>query len=184
MNKITVKDRYPLPYIDDLLDKLHGGRIFTKLDRATGYHQVRIHTDDCYRTAFIAPEGFYEYKVIPFGLANAPAAFMCLTHQILYPHRRYAIVYLDDVLIFSKTLAKHKVPVKAVLQSIHCACLCLSDPKCIFGALETSFVGFKVNRYGIHTEEKKVAAVREWPTPHSPSALKFELTAEVGSFGN
>jgi transposase InsO family protein len=175
LNKITVKDRYPLPYIDDLLDKLHGGRIFTKLDLASGYHQVRIHPDDCHKTAFIAPEGFYEYKVIPFGLANAPAAFMRLMHRILRPHRRYAIVYLDDVLIFSKTLAEHKAHVDAVLQSIRRARLRLSDPKCIFGALETSFVGFKVNKYGVHTEEKKVAAVQDWPVPKSPSALRSFL---------
>jgi len=83
LNKITVKDRYPLPYIDDLFDKLHGGRIFTKLNLASGYQQVRIHPDECHKTAFIAPEGFYEYKVIPFGLANAPAAFMLLMHRIL-----------------------------------------------------------------------------------------------------
>jgi len=86
LNKITVKGRYLLPYIDDLLDKLHGGQSFTKLDLASGYHQVRIHVDNCHKMAFIAPEGFYEYKVILFGLANAPAAFMHLMHQILRPH--------------------------------------------------------------------------------------------------
>jgi len=66
LNKITAKDRYPLPYIEDLLDKLHGARVFTKLDLASGYHQVRVHSDDCHKTAFIVPDGFYEYKVIPF----------------------------------------------------------------------------------------------------------------------
>jgi len=118
LNKITVKDQYPLPYIDDILDKLHGGRIFTKLDLASGYHQVRIHPDDCHNTAFIAPEGFYEYKVIPFGLANAPAACMRLMDRILRPHRPYAIVYLDDVLIFLKTMAENKAHIDAILQSI------------------------------------------------------------------
>jgi len=87
LNKITFKDRYPLPYIDDLLDKLHGGRVFTKLDLTSGYHQVRIHPDDCHKMAFIVPEGFYEYKVIPFGLANAPAALIRLRYRILRPHR-------------------------------------------------------------------------------------------------
>jgi len=116
LNAITAKNPYPLPYIEDLLDKLHGARVFTKLDLASGYHQVRVHSDDCHKTAFIAPDGFYEYKVIPFGLANAPAAFMRMMHKILHPHRRNAIVYLDDVLIFSGTLAEHKAHVEGVLQ--------------------------------------------------------------------
>jgi len=85
LNQITIKDRYPLPYIEDLLDKLHGGHVFTKLDMPSGYHQVRIHLHDCHKTAFIAPDGFYEYKVIPFGLANAPSAFMHMMHKILGP---------------------------------------------------------------------------------------------------
>jgi len=159
LNLITTKDRYPLLYIEDLLDKLHGARMFTKLDFASGYHQVRVHSDDCHKTVFIVPDGFYEYKVIPFGLANAPAAFMRMMHRILHPHRRNAIVYLDNVLIFSRTLAEHKSHVEGVLQVLQNAQLHLSEAKCVFGTLETLFVGFRVNRYGIHTEEKKVRAV-------------------------
>jgi len=87
LNKITTKDRYPLPYIEDLLDKLHGAQVFTKLDLASRYHQVQLHPDDCHKTAFIAPDGFYEYKVIPFSLANAPAAFMLMINKILHPHQ-------------------------------------------------------------------------------------------------
>jgi hypothetical protein len=101
LNKITAKDWYPLPYIEDLLDKLHRLRVFTKLDLASGYHQVWVHPDDCHKTAFIAPDGFYKYKVIPFGLANTPTAFMRMIHKILHPHRRNVIVYLDNVLIHS-----------------------------------------------------------------------------------
>ena len=172
LNKITAKDRYPLPYIEDLLDKLHGARVFTKLDLASGYHQVRIHPDDCHKTAFIVPDGFYEYKVIPFGLANAPAAFMRMMHKILHPHRRNAIVYLDDVLIFSKTLTEHKAHVEDVLRALRKERLRLKESKCVFGTLETSFVGFRVNRHGIHTEEKKVKAVRDWKTPKTPTELR------------
>jgi hypothetical protein len=142
-----------------LLDKLLGGRIFTKLDLASGYHQLRVHSDDCHKTAFIVPDGFYEHKVIPFGLANVLATFMCMMHKILHRHRRNAIVYLDDVLIFSKTLAEHKAHVEGVLWALRNERLRLYEPKCVFGTLETSFVGFRVNRYGIHTEEKKVKAV-------------------------
>jgi len=176
LNSIMTKDRYPLPYIEDLLRKLHGACVFTKLDLASGYHQVRVHSDDCHKTAIIAPDGFYRYKVIPFGLANAPAAFMRVMHRILHPHWQNAIVYLDDVLIFSRTLAEHKSHVEGVLQALPNAQLRLSEAKCVFGNLETSFIGFRVNRHGIQTEEKKVRAVWEWPTPkHQRNFVDFSV---------
>jgi len=175
LNAIIAKDRYPLPYIEDLLDKLHRARVFTKLDLASGYHQVQVHSDDCHKTAFIAPDGFYEYKVIPFGLANVPATFMRMMHKILHPHCQNAIVYLDDVLIFSRTLAEHKVHVEGVLQALRNVHLRLSEAKCVFGTLEMSFVGFRVNKQGIHTEKKKVRAVQDWPTPRTPMELRSFL---------
>jgi len=134
-----------------------------------------VHSDDCHKTAFIAPDRFYEYKVFPFGLANAPAAFMCMMHKILHPHHRNAVVYLDDVLIFSGTLAEHKAHVEGVLQALRNARLRLSEAKCVFGSPETSFVGFRVNKHGIHTEEKKVRAVQDWPTPRTPTELRSFL---------
>jgi len=176
LNAITAKDRHPLPYIEDLLDKLHGAGVFTKLDLASGYHQVQVHSDDCHKTAFIAPDGSYEYKVIPFRLANAPAAFMRMMHKILHPHRRNAIVYLDNVLIFSGTLAEHKAHVEGVLQALRYAHWHLSEAKCLFGTLQTSFVGFRVNKHGIHTEEKKVRAIQDWPTPRTPTKLRSFLS--------
>jgi len=175
LNAITAKDRYPLPYIKDLLDKLHGTRVFTKLDLASGYHQVRVHSYNCHKTAFIAQDRFYEYKVIPFGLTNVPAAFMRMMHKILHPHRQNATVYLDDVLIFSGTLAEHKAYVEGVLKVLRNARLCLSEAKCVFGTLETSFVGFRVNKHDIHTEEKKVRALQDWPTPRTPMELRSFL---------
>jgi len=175
LNVITAKDQYPLQYIEDLLDKLHGARVFTKLDLASGYQQVRVHSDDCHKTTFIVLDGFYEYKVIPFGLANAPATFMCMMHKILHPHRRNVIVYLDDVLIFSRTLAEHKAHVEGVLQALRNACLHLSEAKYVFGTLETLFVGFRVNKHSIHSEEKKVRAVQYWPMPRMPTELRSFL---------
>jgi len=164
-------DRYPLPYIEDLLVELHEGRVFTKQDLASGYHQVGVHLDNCHKTAFLAPDGFYEYKVIPFGLANALAEFMHMMYKILHPHRRNAIVYLDDVLIFLKTLAEYQTHLKGVLWALRNARLPRSVPKCVFSTLEMSLIGFRVNRYSIHTEEKKVKAVRDWEILRTPTEL-------------
>jgi hypothetical protein len=175
LNKITSKDRYPLPYIEDLLDRLHGGTVFTKLDLASGYHQLRIHPDDCHKTAFVTPAGFYEWKVIPFGLANAPSAFMRHMHRVLHKHRGYSVVYLDDVLIHSRTVAEHKCHVESVLASLRASGLRLNGKKCEFGMREVTFVGFRVTKKGVHTEEKKVAAVRNWPPPETPSQLRSFL---------
>ena len=100
---------------------------------------------------------------------------MRIMHKILHPQRRNAIVYLDNVLIFSQTLAEHKAHVEGVLQVLRNARLRLSEAKCVFGTLETSFVGFRVNKHGIHTEEKKVRAVQYWPTPRTPTELRSFL---------
>jgi hypothetical protein len=120
LNTITERDCYPLPYIDDLLDKLHGSHYFTKLDLSSGYHQLRIRPDDRHKTVFITPEGLYEWWVILFGLTNAPAAFMRTMHRILCPHRRCTIVYLDDIMIHSRSRADHVCDVEAVFANSSC----------------------------------------------------------------
>ena len=175
LNKITAKDRYPLPYIDDMLDRLHGSRWFTKLDLASGYHQLRIHEDDQHKTAFVTPDGLYEWKVIPFGLANAPAVFMRKMNKILKPHCKYAVVYIDDILIFSSTQQSHRDHVEAVLQAIQEAKLRLNGAKCQFAAEETTFVGYHVTPEGIDTDAKKVDAICTWPTPTSVGQLRSFL---------
>jgi hypothetical protein len=175
LNKITAKDRYPLPYIDDLLDRLNGSRLFTKLDLASGYHQLRIHEEDRHKTAFVTPDGFYEWKVIPFGLANAPAAFMRRMNSLLRPHKKYAVVYLDDILIYSATQQEHKQNVEAVLRDIRAAKFKLNGPKCTFATAETTFVGYKVTADGIDTEAKKIEAICSWSTPKSAGQLRSFL---------
>lgn len=175
LNKITSKDRYPLPFIDDLLNRLHGARHFTKLDLASGYHQLRIHEDDRHKTAFVTPDNFYEWKVIPFGLANAPAAFMRKMNKLLRPHMKYAVVYLDDILIYSSSLQEHKRHIEAVFQSIRAAKLKLKESKCSFAAPETIFVGYKVTADGIDTESKKIDAIITWPAPGTVGQLRSFL---------
>jgi hypothetical protein len=130
LNAITKRDRYSLPYIDDLLDKLHGSHYFTKLDLSSGYHQLCIYPDDRYKTAFIAPERLYEWRVIPFGLANAPTAFMRTRHPILRPHLRCTIVYHDDIMIHSRSRADHVRNIEAVFHSIRKAQYHLNESKC------------------------------------------------------
>jgi hypothetical protein len=148
---------------------------YTKLDLASGYHQVRIHKDDRHKTAFVTPDGFYEWKVIPFGLANAPAAFMRKMNKLLRPHSKYAVVYLDDILIFSGTLQDHKKHVEAVLESIRSAKLKLNGPKCSFAAAETIFVGYKVTADGIDTDAKKIEAITGWAPPSTVGHLRSFL---------
>jgi hypothetical protein len=116
--------------------------VFTKLDLASGYHQLRIHPDDRHKTAFVAPDGFYKWTVIPFGLANALSAVMRAMLRILGPYKKFAIVSLDDLLIFSRSLAEHKMNVDTVLLALRAAHLRLNERKCVFGATETSFGGF------------------------------------------
>jgi hypothetical protein len=118
LNKITHKDYYPLLYIDDLVDRLHTSRSFTKLHLASGYLQLRIHKKDHHKTALITLRGRYEWKVKLFGLMKAPAAFMRTMNHTICTHSRYTIVYLNNIVVHSKTRSKHTQYVDAVFQSI------------------------------------------------------------------
>jgi len=131
--------------------------------------------DDRHKTAFVTPDGLYEWMVIPFGLTNAPSAFMHAMHCILGPYKKFAIVYLDDVLISSRSLAEHKMHVDTILLAIGAAHLRLNEPKCVFGATDMQFVGVKVNSSGIHTEDKKIVALNDWPEPVSTAQLRSFL---------
>src|SRR4051812_5665310 len=164
LNQMTIKNRYPLPRIDELFDQLTDAKYFTKLDLRSGYHQIRISEGDIEKTAFRCRYGHYEYLVMPFGLTNAPATFMHLMHQILRPFLdKYVIVFLDDILIYSRTLEEHQRHVREVLQVLRKHKLYAKESKCELFQRSVEFLGHRIDEQGLHMMTEKLDAIRDWP---------------------
>src|SRR3954467_778930 len=156
LNKITKKNRFPIPLIDDLIDRLQGASVFTKIDLRWGYNQVRIHKDDIEKTAFRTRYGHYQYKVMPFGLTNAPATFQALVQDILKPLLDICvIVYIDDILIFSKTDTEHREHIRQVLALLRQHKLYGKISKCEFFKHSVSYLGHIISDQGIATDPEK-----------------------------
>ena len=170
LNAVTKPDRYPLPRIDDLLDQLGKSHYFSTLDLASGYWQIRVHPRSTEKTAFITPQGLFEFKVMPFGLTNAPSVFQRLMHKVLQDLNPaegpdFVSVYIDDVLVFSSTLEEHLQHLQLVIERLHKVGLKLQPAKCHFIRKEVEYLGHLVTPNGLKTNPRLVAAVREFPTP-------------------
>jgi transposase InsO family protein len=166
LNSATVKSRYPLPNIEDLLDQVQGARWFSKLDFDSAYHQVEVEPEDVPKTAIITRYGQFEYTVMPFGLCNAPATFSRLMNQVFSAYLdEFVIVYLDDVCVYSKSLEEHVVHLRQVLSLLRQHKLFAKRKKCVFAQPSVSYLGHIISAEGIATDPAKVAAVREWPVP-------------------
>src|SRR3569833_1947630 len=166
LNSITIKNRCTIPRIDDLLDAVSGSKYFTSLDLTSGYHQVLISEEDRPKTAFRTPWGHYQFKVLIEGLTNAPATFQSVMNKIFHPFlRRFVVVYLDDILIYSKTAEEHQEHVRLVLETLRRQKFYVCESKSSFANSETRFLGHVVSAEGIRPDPKKVQSVQDWPVP-------------------
>lgn len=176
LNAITIKNKYPLPRIDELFDRLQGAKYFSKIDLRSGYWQIKVWPDDVPKTAFRTRYGSFEWLVLPMGLTNAPATFMHLMNQIFRAFLdEFVIVFLDDVLIYSRTLADHRRHVRQVLDVLRQHQLYGKESKCEFFRDHVEFLGHRVDREGMHMMEDKVRAIRDWPTPTSVEDIRSFL---------
>ena len=177
LNKITIPDRYPIPRIDDLLDRLKGAQVFSGLDLLSGYHQVRLKEEDVPKTAFRTPFGLYEFLVLPFGLTNAPATFQRLMNEVFHDFIRegFVVVYLDDVLVFSNTEEEHLAHLERVFKRLREHSLLAKLVKCDFWKKQLRYLGHIIGANGLQVDPDKVKVVAEWPTPTSVTEVRSFL---------
>ncbi|GJU05684.1 putative reverse transcriptase domain-containing protein [Tanacetum coccineum] len=173
LNKLTVKNRYPLPRIDDLFDQLQGSSIYSKIDLRSGYHQLRVREEDILKTAFRTRYGHYEFQVMPFGLTNAPAVFMDLMNRVCKPYLdKFVIVFIDDILIYSKSKKEHEGHLRQILKLLKKEELYAKFSKCEFWIPRVQFLGHVIDCQGIHVDPAKIESIKDWASPKTPTEIR------------
>lgn len=176
LNEITVKDRYPLPLMDELFDRVHGAKFFTKIDLRSGFHQIPMAEGDIEKTAFRTRYGSYEYTVLPMGLCNAPSTFQRLMNETFSDMLdRWLLSFLDDLLVYSNTEEEHERHVRAVLDRLRACKLYAKASKCEFFKTEVEFLGHRIGANGLSVSQDKVQAVKEWPVPKNITDVRAFL---------
>ncbi|KAH0709023.1 hypothetical protein KY284_010450 [Solanum tuberosum] len=176
LNKVTIKNRYPLPRIDDLFYQLQGASCFSKIDLRSGYHQLKVRECDIPKTTFRTRYGHYEFLVMSFILTNAPAAFMYLMNRVFKPYLvMFVIVFIDDILIYSSNEENHASHLRIVLQTLKDKELYAKFSKCEFWLESVAFLGHIVSSDGIRVDTQKMEAVQNWPRPTSPTDIRSFL---------
>ncbi|KAK1628023.1 hypothetical protein QYE76_002338 [Lolium multiflorum] len=173
LNNVTIKNKYPLPRIQDLFDQVRGAGVFSKIDLRSGYHQIKIKKEDVPKTAFVSRYGHHEYLVVPFGLTNAPTIFMNLMNKIFMPCLdKFVIVFIDDILIYSKDKAEHAEHLRIVLQTLREHQLYAKFSKCEFWLDQVKFLGHVISKDGIAVNPSKVASVLDWEAPKNVKEIR------------
>jgi hypothetical protein len=173
LNEATVKNKYPLPRIEDLFDQVRGAGVFSEIDLRSGYHQLRIRPSDIPKTTFITKYGLYKFTVMSFGLTNAPAYFMYLMNSVFmdYPDK-FVVVFIDDILVYSQNEQEHEEHLRKVLQRLRDCQLYAKLSKCEFWISEVLFLGHIINREGLVVDPKKVATILDWKAPKDVRGIK------------
>ncbi|GJW61574.1 putative reverse transcriptase domain-containing protein [Tanacetum coccineum] len=173
LNKLTVKNRYPLPRIDDLFDQLQGSSIYSNIDLRSGYHQLRVQEEDVPKTAFRTRYGHYEFQVMPFGLTNTPAVFMDLMNRVCKPYLdKFVIVFIDDILIYSKSKKEHEELLRQILKLLKKEELYAKFSKCKFWISRIQFLGHVIDCRGIHVDTAKIESIKDWASPKTPTEIR------------
>jgi hypothetical protein len=176
LNELTIKNKYPLPWIEDLFDQMRGAKVFSKIDLRSGYHQLKIQTEDIPKTAFTTRYGLYEFLVMSFGLNNAPAYFMNLMNKLFMEYLdQFVVVFIDDILVYSQNEEAHEDHLRLVLQKLHDNQLYAKFSKCDFWLKEVAFLGHIITNGGIKVDPGKTSETLNWKQPTDVSKIRSFL---------